>query len=109
MEGVVEVVEVGCGERGGGLAWSLGRKELGLEDSDGALTIIGIYHVVVLKGRLLVVVSPACGSHCMCGLSCTLERILEAVVCLTKSMLSQSPLVCVNGRRLAMVEEGVCK
>lgn len=43
----------------------------------GGLTIIGIYHVVVLEGRLLVVVSPACGSHCLSGLRCALEGILS--------------------------------
>lgn len=41
------------------------------------LTIVGIYHVVVLEGRLLVVVSPACGSHCLSGLRCALEEILR--------------------------------
>lgn len=45
----------------------------------------------------------------MCGLRCTLEGILEVVICLTKSMLSQSPPGCVNGRRLAAAEKGVCK
>lgn len=45
----------------------------------------------------------------VCGLRCTLEGILEVVVCLTKRMLSQSPPGCVNGRRLTVVEKGVCK
>lgn len=44
-----------------------------VENGAGVLTIVGIYHVIVLKGRLLVVVSPACGSHCVWGLRGTWE------------------------------------
>lgn len=50
----------------------------GVRGREGDLTIIGIYHVIVLKGRLLVVVSPACGSHCLWGLRCTMKGALRS-------------------------------
>lgn len=114
MEGVVEVVEVGWGTGRERLAWSIGRKELGLEDFG-----VSAHHHRDLSCRrpqgtvvgscLSGLRKPLCVCVCVCGLRCTLEGILEVVVCLTKSMLSQSNPGCVNGRRLAAVEKGVCK